>query len=185
MTLDGFKYTFNGCGEYTLIETTNSSFTLQGRMIQASGTNGSAVAASVFSAIAGKDHNSDTVQFEIDENNMLTVIVSGEVVVFNITEKSFEKVTVTNLGNNSIDALFNSGVFLHVKGEDGYISSLQANLPETFSNHTNGLLGNFNGNISDDFMPKCGDWPLPSDSTTELIHNKFIKTCEFSYTNLY
>ena len=63
VTLDGFKYTFNGRGEYTLIETTNNLFTLQGRMIQASGINESSVAASVFSAIVGKDNNSDTIQF--------------------------------------------------------------------------------------------------------------------------
>lgn len=29
VTLDGLKYTFNGKGEFTLIETTNNSFSLQ------------------------------------------------------------------------------------------------------------------------------------------------------------
>ena len=179
MTLDGLKYTFNGRGEYTLIETTNNLFTLQGRMIQASGTNGSAVAASVFSAIVGRDYNSDTVQFEIDQNSMLTAIVSGGLVVFDITEQEFERVTITHLGNNSIEALFDSGVYLQAKGENGFISFLQVSLPEKFINHTNGLLGNFNGNISDDLVPQFGDSPLPPDATAEDIHNKFGLTCEF------
>ena len=179
VTLDGFRYTFNGRGEYTLIETTNNSFTLQGRMIQASSTNGSAVAASVFSAIVGKDNDSDTVQFEIDQNNTLTAIVSGELVVFDITEQEFENVTVTNLGNNSIEALFDSGVYLQAKGENGFISSLQVFLPEKFINRTNGLLGTFNSNISDDLVPQFGDSPLPPDATAEDIHNKYGITCEF------
>jgi hypothetical protein len=173
VTLDGFKYTFNGHGEYTLIETTDSSFTLQGRMIQASGTNGSAVAASVFSAIVGKDSNSDTVQFEIDQHNTLTAIVSGELVVFDISEQEFEKVTVTNLENNSIEALFDSGVYLQAKGENGFISSLQVFLPEKFTNIVNGLLGTFNGNISDDLVPKFGATPLPPDTSAEDVYNKF------------
>ena len=180
VTLDGLKYTFNGRGEYTLIETTNNMFTLQGRMIQASGTNGSAVAASVFSAIVGKDHNSDTVQFEIDEHNTLTAVVSGELLVFDIKEQEFEKVTVTSLGNDSIEALFDSGVYLQAKGENGFISSLQVSLPEKFINHTNGLLGTFNGNISDDLVPQFGDSPLPLDVNADDIHNKFGLTCEFS-----
>ena len=179
MTLDGLEYTFNGLGEYTLIETTNNSFTLQGRMIQASATNGSAVAASVFSAIVGKDSDSDTVQFEIDKNDTLTAIVSGELVMFDIREQEFEKVTVTNLGSNSIEALFDSGVYLQAKGENGFISFLQVSLPEKFINHTSGLLGTFNGNISDDLVPQFGDSPLPPDATAEDIHNKYGITCEF------
>ena len=34
MTLDLHKYTFNGKGEFVLIETNDESFTLQGRMIE-------------------------------------------------------------------------------------------------------------------------------------------------------
>ena len=36
ITLDLHKYTFNGYGEYMLIETVDNSFTLQGRMVEAS-----------------------------------------------------------------------------------------------------------------------------------------------------
>ena len=83
-------YTFNGRGEYTLIETTDN-LTLQGRMILASGINQTTVAATVFSAIAAKDDNSDTVQLEVNENNTLVAIVSGEMIVFDINEQDFIK----------------------------------------------------------------------------------------------
>ena len=39
-TLDGFQYTFNGLGEYILIETTHGNFTLQGRTAKARDDNG-------------------------------------------------------------------------------------------------------------------------------------------------
>ena len=53
VTLDGFKYTFNGKGEFTLIETVDNSFTLQGRMLEATDPDGSLVPATVFTAIVG------------------------------------------------------------------------------------------------------------------------------------
>ena len=60
-TLDGFGYTFNGLGEYTLIETTHDNFTLQGRTAKARDENGTETDATVFSAFAARDIDSDTV----------------------------------------------------------------------------------------------------------------------------
>ena len=60
-TLDGFQYTFNGLGEYTLVETTHDNFTLQGRTAKARDANGTETDATVFSAFAARDVDSDTV----------------------------------------------------------------------------------------------------------------------------
>ncbi|KAK2152978.1 hypothetical protein NP493_2378g00005 [Ridgeia piscesae] len=60
-TLDGFQYTFNGLGEYILIETTHGNFTLQGRTEKARDDNGTKTDATVFSAFAARDVDSDTV----------------------------------------------------------------------------------------------------------------------------
>ena len=179
MTLDGLRYTFNGRGEYTLVETTNNVFTLQGRMVQASGVNDTAVAGTVFSAIVGRDINSDIVQLEIDENGILTVIVSDELVVFDITEQDFENVTVKHVGNNSIEILFNSGAYLLAEGENGFIASLLVILPETLTGQVQGLLGTFNGDSSDDLLPKFGERPLSPEANVEDIHNKFGITCKY------
>ena len=119
VTLDGLRYTFNGRGEYTLIQTTDNVFTLQGRMITASGVDETTVDATVFSAIAAKDNNSDTVQFEVDENKTLIATVSGELVIFDIAEQDFEKVTVQHLGSDTIEALFASGAYVKAKAENG------------------------------------------------------------------
>ena len=66
VTLDGLEYTFNGKGEFSLIVTPDDSFTLQGRMVEATDANGTSVPATVFSAIVGRQSNSDAVQFEIN-----------------------------------------------------------------------------------------------------------------------
>ena len=176
--MDGLRYTFNGRGEYTLIETADDQFTLQGRMVIASGVNETTVTATIFSAIAAKEKNSDTVQFEVDKNNTLIAIVSGELVVFDILEQDFNKVTVQHLGNNSIEALFASGAYMMVKAENGFISSLQVVLPESFSGQVQGLLGTFNGDTSDDLLPQFGTVLLPPDASIEDIHNKFGVTCK-------
>ena len=67
MTLDGHKYTFNGKGEFTMIQTEDDLFTLQGRMVEATNTSGSKVPATVFSALAAKAWNSDTIQVGLHE----------------------------------------------------------------------------------------------------------------------
>ena len=59
--MDGFQYTFNGLGEYTLVETTHGNFTLQGRTAKARDNSGKETDATVFSAFAARDANSDTV----------------------------------------------------------------------------------------------------------------------------
>ena len=64
-TLDGFQYTFNGLGEYTLIETTQGNFTLQGRTVKARYANGTETDATVFSAFAARDVNSDKIQIKM------------------------------------------------------------------------------------------------------------------------
>ena len=90
ISLDGLKYTFNGKGEFTLIETVNNVFTLQGRMVEVDtnpeiqfGSGSPAAPATVFSAIAGKQIDSDTVQFTIIGNDdQIQTTVSGAVVDF-------------------------------------------------------------------------------------------------------
>jgi len=43
---------------------------------------------------------------------------------------------------------------------------------------THGLLGTFNGNASDDFLPKDSLQPLPLSSSLQTIHTSFGLKCE-------
>ena len=151
-------------------------------MIIASGINDEPIAATVFSAIVAKDDNSDIVQLEVDENGVLIAIVSGELIVFvnGSTEQEFENVTIQHIGDNSIEVIFDSGIYFLAKAENDFISFFQVILPETYIGRVQGLLGNYNGDTSDDLLAQFGDTPLPEDSSIEDIHNNFGITCKFT-----
>ena len=181
MTLDGYKYTFNGRGEFTLIETSNNNFTLQGRMVDTANQDGATARATVFSAIVAREGGSDVVQFEVpaSESNIVAV-VNGQIVDFTIVEQDFMSVMVTDLGNETLSATFSSGAYLEVQQENGILSSVVVSLPESYKDlKTQGLLGTYNGNTSDDLLPRSGIQPLPSISTPQQIHDVFGLTCEF------
>ena len=181
VTLDGKKYTFNGKGEFTLIETPDNSFTLQARMVEATDTDGVPTAATAFSAIVAKENNSDTVQFELTENKTLIAVVNGETLNFTgLPEQEFNKVIVSNLhGNSSFSAAFFSSAYVEVKEENGIRSVLIVSHPKSFHDTpTFGLMGSFNGNSSDDLLPKLASQPLPPNATLEEIHTQFGITCK-------
>ena len=58
LTLDGLEYTFNGLGEYTMVDvhTSDVNFTLQGRTGKALNDNGTAINATVFTAFAASEN---------------------------------------------------------------------------------------------------------------------------------
>ena len=177
VTLDGHRYTFNGRGEFTLIEKQNQGFILQGRMIRATG---SGLTATVFSAIVGKETNSDTVQIELDPFSELVVLVNGEEVSFDeLSTLEFRNVTVTNRRGRIISATFACGAYIEVKKEIGISSALTVSLSNEFRGHTRGLMGNYNGNASDDLIPKGSRTPISSRSTQQAIHEQFGVTCEW------
>ena len=184
MTLDGFKYTFNGLGEFVLIETSDESFTLQGRMVQAEDGSGSPISATVFSAIVGKELYSDTVQFQLVNSEIVTdeidALVNGELLDFEgLPTQQFNNVTLRKT-NNALSAVFSSGVQIEVKVENGIISVLSASLPLSYEFQTSGLMGNYNGDMSDDLLPRSESIPISPTSSVQEIHNLFGVTCELT-----
>ena len=179
VTLDGHMYTFNGKGEFILIETIDNRFTLQGRMVEATDTNQAVVPATVFSAIVGKEAYSDTVQFELSSTNQLNALVSGELIDFEgLSEQEFNNVTINDLGNNTLTATYSSGAYLNVREENGILSIVIVSLPTSFQGTTRGLMGSFNGDTSDDLVPRNSTEPLPLNSSLQLIHESFGVTCK-------
>ena len=181
MTLDLHKYTFNGYGEFVLIETMDDSFTLQGRMVEATtdSTLNIPSTGTIFSALVAKESRSDTAQLQLDPFDGITALVNGERIDFtDITEQEFNNLTVADLGNRTIVATFSSGAFLKVQEENGIISVLIVSLPSSYQNKTRGLMGNYNGDKSDDLIPRGATESLSLDSTLQDIHENFGITCE-------
>ena len=160
-----------------LVETTDNSFVLQGRMVDAVDASGNSVAATVFSAVVCRQSDSDTVQFEVSRRGV-DVLVNGMLFDFQtLLQVEFTNVILTNLGNNTVSAQFSSGAFIQVTEELEILSQLFFSLPDTFQGVTRGLLGNFNGDTSDDFLPRFSNIPIPTDSSLQDIHFDFGVTC--------
>ena len=182
ITLDGFKYTFNGKGEFLLIDHVDGRFILQGRMVEVIPTNFFVQQATVFSAVVGKQNDSDAVQFQINQQkNGIDVIVGGKMINLDgISQETFNNVTVFNLGNNTFSASFSGGCSIQVKAENGFISVFSVTAPRSYKGLTRGLMGNFNGDTTDDLMASNSTEPLPYNSSIEAIHNNFGITCKES-----
>ena len=61
-TFDGFDYTFNGLGEYTLVKALDNSLTVQCQMGLAESHSNQSSGATVFTGFAAASNTSDTVQ---------------------------------------------------------------------------------------------------------------------------
>ncbi len=173
--MDGFKYTFNGRGEYLLAQV-DEVFTFQGRMIQPSITQGSTVDATVFSAIVMREGD-NTVQFQVGAfaGDPDVLINSAFIDFIDVTAQDFNGVVVTKM-SNTLSVRFDSGAFIEAREENGFFSTLLVSLPTSWQGQTRGLMGNYNGNTSDDLTPQTGE-PLPLDSDLRTIHDSFGVTC--------
>ena len=84
MTLDGHKYTYNGEGDFILIETHDNTFTLQGRMEWAMTSDGNLVRGTVLTGLVAWQSRSvnTTVEFQVGRQGVLEVLVNKELVDF-------------------------------------------------------------------------------------------------------
>lgn len=71
MTLDGRNYTFNGLGEYTMIDVNDEFFQLQARTKLAKGGG----TATIFAAAVAKQESTSTVQVALKEGGQWTIRV--------------------------------------------------------------------------------------------------------------
>ncbi|XP_072330227.1 uncharacterized protein [Scyliorhinus torazame] len=178
-TLDGLSFTFNGLGDFVLLNVNESNgntiFKLHGRTVQT----GAALATN-FMAFAAQ-HTSDkntTVEMILKGNDSIDVLLNNVTVKFlPSTEGNKEIYRIGTLymeknGNASITVSFGSGISLSVKAGYGMLLVI-TNLPEKYMNKTNGLLGVWNGNQTDDFtMPNGSVIPTNSKESTIFDYGK-------------
>ncbi len=185
VTLDGYKYTFNGRGEFILIQTPDNRFTLQGRMVPAVDNETVDVEATVFSALAARERYSSMVQFQLTEDEMsIEMLVDGELVDFtSVNRQQFANVTVADLGSNSLSATFSSGVYIEARVSNSIISTLLVSASPSYRGQTQGLMGNFNGVTSDDLIARGQTAGIPISSNLEEIHT-FGLSCKYRKASL-
>nr|XP_054773489.1 sushi domain-containing protein 2-like [Lytechinus pictus] len=178
-TTDSTTYTFNGYGEFTMMTALNGTFILQARTAPLEGVSN----ATVFVAMAARFGDSDIIHVQTNERRVLDayVRVAGGGRSQNFTRIDFDQasrwsfsgvsVTGRNITSDGIVITFDQGVGLTMKASEGAMSILLV-APESFLGQTQGLMGTWNGNSSDDFLTPNGTLLSPN-STTEELHYQF------------
>ena len=86
-------------------------------------------------------------------------------------------VEITRTDNSSILSVFNNGLAVTISVALMGMMNIVVNLPEEYESQTQGLMGNFNGNSTDDFIFPNGSM-LDDGSNDRMIH-MFGQTCEY------
>ncbi|KAH9523896.1 hypothetical protein Btru_047344, partial [Bulinus truncatus] len=184
-TLDGLTYTMNGWGEYIMLENPSENFTLQTRTGQAEAANGTLINATVFIGFAARESNESKFQVELSSSKTSFILMANDI---DITKDFYQEnepdiiVSTTSINvrreyrNNKTLAVvtFPCGVSItvHVAFKSLVI---EVNVPISFRNKTKGLLGNFNGNKSDEFTLPNGT-VLSANLSERQIYQQFAPT---------
>ncbi|RMC05871.1 hypothetical protein DUI87_17414 [Hirundo rustica rustica] len=171
LTFDGLNFTFNGLGEYTLVESDLTSLRVQGRTKQAHFSNGTGVQGTGLSAVAMQENNSDVIEVRYSEDLSLEVLLNQRVLNFSEqTWMDLKGLFLYSTPDQNITVMFSSGSGLEIRGNGGFLT-LTILLPEKFINHTWGLFGVMNGNPEDDYTFK--------NKTTMSVHASPQQVFEF------
>ncbi|XP_035658101.1 sushi domain-containing protein 2-like [Branchiostoma floridae] len=171
ITLDGLGYTFNGHGEFVLLTVNDGEFLAQARMEQLI-SDGSAVDATIITALAMKENSSETVQVQLSEVRTMDVLVDGQLIDFQeLTVQEFSGFVVTVEDADEAQISFNSGIGVTVNALEGMLS-IAMTLPFHMRGNTAGLLGVWNADSADDLTRPDGTVVL-ANSSMQDIHNWF------------
>nr|XP_030141957.3 sushi domain-containing protein 2 isoform X3 [Taeniopygia guttata] len=171
LTFDGLNFTFNGLGEYTLVESDLTSLRVQGRTQQAHFSNGTGARGTGLSAVAMQENNSDVIEVRYSEDLHLEVLLNQRVPSFSEqTWMDLKGLFLYSTPDQNITVMFSSGSGVEIRGSGGFLT-LTILLPEKFMNHTWGLFGVMNGNPEDDYTFK--------NKTTMSVHASPQQVFEF------
>ncbi|GAB1608679.1 hypothetical protein Ahia01_001152300, partial [Argonauta hians] len=189
-TLDGFKYSFNGYGEYVLLKilnktTDNEIMEVQARTTPTKDSNGKPINATIFSAFAMKDLTTNaTAQIELgsDEKTLVvyhkgidltTAFQSKTDYILPDTEMTVKRNIDSNNNTQSVSCLFKSGIDITISVGIRMLS-ISVSIPESLKNDitTKGLMGVYNDDTTDDLTTPDGNI-LPSNSSEEYIYYNF------------
>ena len=120
-------------------------------------------------------------QIRIAENDYLEVLLDGSDITDEITNSSFTPNSFVDIqrtpGMNQIESIFFGGISVTVTLLSGLLNAVAA-LPQEFMGQTQGLLGNFNSDATDDFIYPNGT-VLNNNASDRMLHD-FGLTCRLS-----
>ncbi|CAE1328534.1 unnamed protein product [Acanthosepion pharaonis] len=187
-TFDGFTYSFNGLGEYVYLDVYNRTtkvklIEVQARTQLATNVNGTKVNATIFSAFAMKNFETNTTaQVEMsDSKKDLIINLDNQDLTLDfqksLTFKKIGKISVFRKSNASEDPkasfTFSSGIDITVSVSTGMLS-VSFSIPEDLQKdiQTRGLQGDIDGDPNNDLRTPNGT-VLSVNSTEEEIFDNF------------
>lgn len=169
VTFDGANFTFNGHGEYVLLEAVLTDLRVQARAQPRPRAQGMQDRGTGLTAVAVQEGNSDVVEVRLAEGTrVLQVLLNQEVLSF--AEQSWmdlKGMYLSVAARENVSIMLSSGAGLEVSVQDPFLS-VTVLLPEKFLTHTQGLLGTLNDNPTDDFTLRSGQILPPTASSREL-----------------
>ena len=165
-----------------MLESLDGDFVVQSRFVELNSNNRSNQTAggtgTVISAIVARHKYSDTVQFEISDNTLVALVNGDEINFDGLSELEFKNLTVTQKANNTFFASLATGLSITVSATNNIIQDMTVTLSDKYYQNTQGLMGQYNGDTSDDLLPKNSTFPIPINSSIEDIHYIFGLTCQ-------
>ncbi|XP_058137074.1 sushi domain-containing protein 2 [Dasypus novemcinctus] len=169
ITFDNASYSFNGRGEYVLLEAALTNLTVQARAEPGTMANGTQARGTRLTAVAVQEGASDVLEVRLAGGaEGLEVLLNQESLSF--TEQSWMDLTGMFLSvsaGKNVSVMLSSGAGLEVSAQ-GPSLSVAVLLPQKFLSHTRGLLGTLNGDPSDDFTLRDGR-VLPAASSSRQL----------------
>lgn len=157
-TFDGQKYDHQAMGEFVLTRTKNRQFEIQVREAPFKTFNNVAINTAAAMKVGNARVALYTAAFPDDKTNIL-LRIDGKPVDLQGTQNLPGGGSITRTGDLDWMVQWPTGeqATFHIRGaEDSAILEISAALPDSDRSQLEGLLGNFNGNSSDDFMTRDG-----------------------------
>ncbi|XP_077016312.1 sushi domain-containing protein 2 isoform X2 [Tamandua tetradactyla] len=191
VTFDGVTYSFNGRGEYVLLEAAPTNLSVQARAEPGTMPNGARARGTGLTAVAVQESKSDVVEVRLAGTGGLQVLLNQEVLSFAEQRwMDLKGMFLSVAAEQNVTIMLASGAGLEVSAQ-GPSLSVAVLLPEKFLTHTRGLLGTLNGDPSDDFTLRNGrvlpanaspqqlfefgaDWAVPNTSSLLTYDSRFL-----------
>ena len=185
ITLDGLQYTFNGAGEYIILNALNGAFLVQARAEPAERVDGGTPVGTAFTAIAATTNDSDIVEVQRSSIHGVNILVNGVRLMFSKpTEWRYRNVTIMYEDNNTVGIRFSGGGLVKVQNMDDYLLIQVTTLPPPFVNNTKGLLGVWNRDPNDDLQTPDGNILSPN-ATMREIYYEFGEKCKGAFSSIF
>ena len=181
ITFDGTRYTFNGYGEFTLLQTDSGQFTIQGRMEpfpdNASG--------SILTALA-VNYDGDRINIVTNEagpnrGGLDVYLNDNHITPEYLPKMYFNKFMLGYNTSRILRVLFLNGVQLECQTSNGNITQFLVGVPSSLKGQVSGLFGTYNGDMADDLSPLTSSGSLGSPLQTtniETVHSEFGLSCK-------